>query len=139
MAQNSKVKWRNVLRQSRSAEPGRKTAYLVDLRWRVIYQRLAKELSFEAIAQNLSISRSTACRIYALFEATGDVEPSYHQKKKSVLKKLDERTELYAVGLLLERPTLFLEEVCQRVARGTRNLRVTTNCLQTAQVLRDYS
>ena len=59
--------------------------------------------------------RSTACRFYALFEATGDVEPSCHQKKKSVLKKLDERTELYAVGVLLERPTLFVEEVCQEL------------------------
>ena len=101
-----------MLRLSRSAEPGRKTAYSVDLRWRVIYQRLAKELFFEAIAQNLSISRSRACRFYALLEATGDVEPSCHQKKK---KKLDERTELYAVGLLLEGPTLFLDEVCQEL------------------------
>ena len=86
-AQNSKVKWRNMLRLSRSAEPGRKTAYSVDLRWRVICQSLTKELSFEAIAQNLSISRSTAYRFYALFKATGDVEPSCHQKKEVCFEK----------------------------------------------------
>ena len=124
-----------MLRLSRSAEPGRRTAYSVDLRWRVMYQRLAKELSFEAIAQNLRILHSTTCRFYALFEATGDVEPSCHQKRKSVLKKLDERTEVYAVGLLLERPTLFFEEVCQELQEA---LGISVSPPTVCRVLKSY-
>ena len=58
-----------------SAEPGRKAAYHKDLRWRVIWQRLAMELTFREIATRLNIAVSTAKRVYSCFEVTGDVEP----------------------------------------------------------------
>ena len=54
-----------------TAEPLRKKAYDVDLRWRIVYQRI---VTFERIARNLNISTATAHRIYALFQSTGDVE-----------------------------------------------------------------
>ena len=105
-------------RPSRSAEPGRKTAYAVDLRWRVIYQCLVHELSFEAITQNLSISASTACRFYALFKATGSVEPLGQRKMTSVLKRLDGHSELHVIGMLMERPALFLREIFQELQKA---------------------
>ena len=46
-----------------SAEPGRKTAYSNDLRWRIVYQRIAMNLPFVKIAQNLNIAVSTVHRI----------------------------------------------------------------------------
>ena len=48
-----------------TAEPSRKKAYDVNLRWRIVYQRIAKNLTFERIARNLNISTATAHHIYA--------------------------------------------------------------------------
>ena len=60
---------------SRSAEPCRRKAYSVDLRWRVVYQRIAISLPFKDIAKNLNIATSTAYRTYMLFKRTGKVDP----------------------------------------------------------------
>ncbi len=100
---------------STSAEPGRKKAYAVDLRWRVIYQRLAQELSYETIAHNLSVSTSTVCRMCALFQATGDVAPLSRHQHASAKKILDERTELHIIGMVMENPALYLAEICQQL------------------------
>ena len=58
-----------------SAEPSRKKSYSTDLRWRIVYQRIAMNLPFYKIAGNLNIAASTANRIYHLFEQTGGVDP----------------------------------------------------------------
>ena len=47
-------------KMARSAEPGRKAAYSVDLRWRVVWQRIVPGNSFRQIADNLNIAHSTA-------------------------------------------------------------------------------
>ncbi len=93
-----------------SAEPGRKKAYACDLRWRMIYQRLARGLQYKDIARNLNVSTSTVYRTYKLFETTGAVEPSSIQR---TTKKLDIHAEVFVVGLVMERPALYLTEVCQ--------------------------
>ena len=59
-----------------SAEPARKKAYSVDLRWRVVYQRIGMALPFYKIAKNLNIATSTAHRVYKKFETSGDVKVS---------------------------------------------------------------
>lgn len=97
---------------SSSAEPGRKKAYAIDLRWRIIYQRLAQELPYQTIARNLNIATSTVHRLCALFDATGDVQPSNNRPD---MKKLDTHTQLYIVGLILDNPSLYLAEVCQHI------------------------
>ena len=53
-----------------SAEPGRKTAYSNDLRWRIVYQRIAMNLPLVKIAQNLNVAVSTVHRIYRLSTLT---------------------------------------------------------------------
>lgn len=57
-----------------SAEPSRKKAYSPDVRWRIVYQRIAMNLQFYKIARNLNIATSTAHRTYDLFEKTGGVD-----------------------------------------------------------------
>ena len=64
-----------------SAEPNRRTPYSTDLRWRIVWQRLAKGLTFQNIAQNLSISAATASNIFKLFQATGEVDPKRPPKR----------------------------------------------------------
>ena len=98
---------------STTAEPNRKRPYDSDLRWRVVYQRIAMNLSYRKIACNLNISIATAQRTYARFEQTGDVKPS--AADKSCLRKLDEHFELYVVLIVLDSPSLYLGEVCQRI------------------------
>ena len=61
-----------------TAEPARKKAYHEDLRWRIVYQRIARNLTFVDIARNLSISTSTAQRIFDLFQRTGGVVKTSH-------------------------------------------------------------
>ena len=39
-----------------SAEPGRKAAYDKDLRWRIIYQRIAMGMKFSEIAKKIEYS-----------------------------------------------------------------------------------
>ena len=93
-----------------SAEPGRKRAYSVDIRWRVVYQRIGMELRFHEIANRLNIATSTAHRIYQQFECTGNVEPM-QRKARPQLRALNEHDELLVIGIIMENPTLYLEEV----------------------------
>ena len=97
-----------------SAEPARKRAYSSDLRWRVVYQRIGMNLSYTKIAKNLNIARSTAQRTYKWFEITGNVDPVL-RKSRPYLRALDEHTELMVIGLILQSPSLYLEEICSRV------------------------
>ena len=110
----------------RSAEPTRRAAYSQDLRWRVVWQRLALDLRYLLIARNLNISVGTAHNIFKLFEATGDVEP-----KKPIPRehKLDGHHELYIIGLILHFPTLQLSELVDKVAEISGTLvSVSTMC-----------
>ena len=95
----------------RSAEPGRKAPYSKDLRWRIVWQRTALELSYKEIGRHLNIAESTARRIYLLFQTTGDVSPKYC-KQKPYLRRLD---ELFIIGVVLEKPAIYLGEMCQLI------------------------
>ena len=101
-----------------SAEPGRKTAYSEDIRWRVVWQKLSRQLSFREIARNLNISVGTAHNIWDVFVQTGDVAAK-KQPIRENLRKLDDHHELMIVGLVLEQPQLYLREIRQHIADTT--------------------
>ena len=65
-----------------STELGRKLAYFVDLRWRVVWQRIVFDHSFRQIAGNLNIAHSTAALIFKRFEETGNVDPSNQPQRE---------------------------------------------------------
>ena len=67
-----------------SAEPGRKKAYGIDLRWRVVYQRIGMNLTYDKIATNLNIAASTAYYIY---------EVSANRKSRPCTERTKERAE----------------------------------------------
>ena len=56
-----------------SAEPGRRAPYSVDLWWRIVWQRIGRELSFCDIACNINVSLGTAHGIFKHFHETGDL------------------------------------------------------------------
>ena len=98
-----------------SAEPGRRRAYGTDLRWRIVFQRFGMRLRYAKIARNLNVSTSTAYRICALFEATGEVRPVSQHAHRPYLRRLDQQGQLHVVGLIIENPSLYLAEICQQV------------------------
>lgn len=98
-----------------SAEPTRRRPYDNDLRWRVVYQRMGMNLSLKKIARNLNISISTVHRVCARFELTGSVEAAKRQKRRNDVRRLDERNELFVIGLVVDNPTWYLGELCRKV------------------------
>ena len=83
---------------------------MTDLRWRIVFQRIGMGLQYDKIAQNLNVSTSTAYRICARFDVTGEVQPTLN-KHRPYLQRLDQQSQLYVVGLIMENPALYLAEI----------------------------
>ena len=101
-----------------SAEPGRKVAYSTDLRWRIVWKRLALEMTFKEISNRLHISVSTAHSIYKQFERTGSVEAS-KSRERHECRKLDCFHELLIIALVAENPCMSLHEICMQIEEAT--------------------
>ena len=91
-----------------SAEPGRKVPYSTDLRWRMVWQRFAMELTLECIAGRLNVAVSTVHATCKKFEETGDVEPA-KQPTRLGIRKLDEHHEQLILAILMENPSKHLQ------------------------------
>lgn len=118
-----------------SCEPKRTVAYSCDLRWRVVWLRFARELSLRDISRNLCIGVGTVSRILCQFEATGDVRPKGPAKERRHLRVLDDLHEHFIIGLILERPTLELKEVCREIEAATC---VKVSCSTLCRLLHRY-
>ena len=64
---------RKLLAMAFSCESKRSSAYHKDLRWRMVWQRIALNKTFAEIAANLCVDQATVKRVIDLFENTGDV------------------------------------------------------------------
>ena len=84
------------------------------MRWRIVYQRIAMNLPFYKIAQNLSIAASTANRIYHLFEQTGGIDP-VERPERHEIRAVNMHTELHIIGYVMENPSVYLNEVCYNI------------------------
>jgi transposase len=96
-----------------TAEPGRKAPYGKDLRWRMVYQRLAMNLELADIASNLNVSISTVSRTIALFMKTGSVAP--RKKICRINFCFTEEEELLIIGLIFEHPSMYLDEIVREI------------------------
>ena len=94
-----------------SCEPGRKAAYSVDLRYRMVWQQVAMELPFK-IAKNLSVSIGTVHNICRRFESTGCVDT---YKPDCTNTRVLSQHELLIIGLVMDNPSLYLGEICSRI------------------------
>ena len=110
-----------------SCEPGRTTAYSVDMRWRVVWQRIAMGLSFRAISHRLNIAVGTAFNIYNRFVQTGSVEAK-KVKKRPEKFTLDHHHRLYIIAIVLENPSTYLKEICFKIKQIT-NMIVTPSMI----------
>ena len=78
-----------------------------------MWKRLAHKVTFDEISRQLNISVSTAQGVNTLFEITGDVSAKVSDRPKKYLRKLDAYMELFIIGVVLEKPTLYLSELCE--------------------------
>ena len=60
-----------------SMEPHRTRSYSVDLKWRMVYQRLMFGLTYQQIAKNLCVDIITVWRAVDKFQAEGTVGSKY--------------------------------------------------------------
>ena len=65
-----------------SCEPGRKTAYSKDMRWRMVWQREVLGYKYHQIASNLNVHPSTVCRVTKLFDRSGSVDHKPYLRDK---------------------------------------------------------
>ena len=107
------------------AEQGRNT---VDLRWRIVYQRIGMHFAFE---RNLNIALSTAYRVYRQFEATDYVEPKAC-KKRPKERALSKHGEIYVIVAVMDNP---VHEVCAEV-KDMLNVNVSPSTL--CRLLKSY-
>ena len=94
-----------------SSEPNRKAPYSADLRWKVVYQKLARDSSLSTIACNFSISVGTVHNVFKCFTLTGDIAakaPGPHLGSR----KLSVTEELFVINLV---SSIYLQEVCEEV------------------------
>jgi transposase len=100
-------------------EPSRSKPYDTDIRWRVVYQLRALECSVQQVSDNLGISVSTVRRIGQLFDSTGSVDKQACPDKGLALKALTTYDEFIIMELVLQRPGIYLREICQELQQST--------------------
>ena len=93
----------------------RTSPYSVDIRWRIVWQRLSKDLTFAEIAERLNVSISTVHRIYQRFIGTSAVDPTSRKIPRPHIRLLGNDLESFVVGYVLEHPDIYLCELRQRV------------------------
>ena len=98
-----------------SSEPNRRAPYSADLRWKVVYQKLGRNLSLSRIARNFGLSVGTVHNILKHFTLTGEVAAKA-QGTRLGSRKLSASEELFVISLVLDRPYIYLQEVCDEVS-----------------------
>ena len=102
-----------------SAEPARTSAYSGDIAIRVVWQRLGMGMTFRDIAKRLQIGVGSAHRLYRRFSEKGNFDRAERSSRRHT-RKLDEFHELYIIGLLMENPGLYLDEIKLKIKEATR-------------------
>ena len=97
-----------------SSEPNRRGPYSANLRWKVVYQRLGQSLSLNRIVHNFSLSIETVHNILEHFTTTGEIDAKA-QGTRLGSRKLSASEEMFVVGLVLDRPFIYLQEICDDV------------------------
>ena len=93
-----------------TCEPKRCSAYSEDLRWRMVFQRVALRLTYDEIAKNLNVHGSTVWRIVDLFHRTGCIAKKKYNSD-GLPRKLSDVVKFLLLQLILDRPGIYLREI----------------------------
>ena len=88
-----------------SYEPSRTSAYSEDLRWRMVWHREILGFTYDQIAANLGVDKSTVQRTVQLFLSNGSVCKRPYPKEKT-FRKLTQPAELFILRLVVDNPTM---------------------------------
>jgi len=91
-----------------SCETSRGSAYSEDLRWRIVWQREAMNLSVREVAGNLCVDPSTVSRI-TLFRTRNIAKKPYPSERAA--RKLTEPAQFFVIYLILDGPGIYLREL----------------------------
>lgn len=97
-----------------SSEPTRSSAYDEDLRWKMVWQRVALGKKLTEVARNLCVGVSTVHRIVQQFETTGAVSKKPYSTAGRP-SKLSTPIQLTLLHLVLEKPGIYLWEIKQEL------------------------
>ena len=89
-----------------SCESSRSYAYSEDLRWKIVWQKLALNKKLKEIA---SVDESTVWRTIKLFELKGTVSKRPYPRRKQ--KKMTDTVKLLILNLIVDNPGIYLREV----------------------------
>ena len=89
-------------------EPGRTKAYHVDLRRRMVWQRLVNNCTIKEVAASLYVAEATVWRIVDRFQYTGDVSANLATPREH---RLHDHDEFVLIELVCENPSIHLHEI----------------------------
>ena len=82
-----------------SSEPWRSSAYSEDLRCKMVWQKYALGLTYDSIAANLCVDKSTVSRTIELFHTTGSVSKRPYPSDRAY-RELTSPAQLFPPPLL---------------------------------------
>lgn len=91
--------------------PQRKSPYGEDLRWRIVWQRVALRLGIATVGRNLGVDASTVKRVVNLFERTGCVAKKPYPKDARPNKKLSNVVQFTILHSVLQKPGIYFREL----------------------------
>ena len=107
-------------------EPGRTKSYGVDLRWRMVWQKLVNNCTIKEVATSLYVAEATVWRIVDRFQRTGDVSASLATPREH---RLHEHDEYVLIELVCENPAIHLHEIQSHLLQTTgTNASAATLC-----------
>ena len=93
-----------------SCEPRRTSAYSDDLRWRMVWQRDGLGCTYDGIARNLCVDKSTVKRIVDRFRLSGNVSKKPYPAQRCA-RKLILPAQLLILQLVMDHPAHYLDEI----------------------------
>ena len=100
---------------AKSINPDRTSPYSEDLRWRIIWQRVALGHNNKTVASNLGVDPSTVSRAVSCFYTTGDVKKKPYPRYARPNKKLTSPVQLTILHTVLQHPEMYLHELQETV------------------------
>ena len=92
-----------------SCEPKRCSAYSDDLRWRMVWQREGLGYTYDDVAKNLCVDKSTVKRIVDRFKLSGNISkkpyPTHRAARKLILP----------AQLVMDQPAHYLDEIQRKL------------------------
>ena len=83
---------------------------IIDMRWRMVWQREVLGLKLKDVANNLGVDISTVHRTTKLFHNTGNIVKKSYPTDRRPGKKMTDAVKFLLLNLVVNEPHLYLRE-----------------------------